>query len=396
MIIHVDMDAFYAAVEIREQPELAEQPVIVGGVSGRGVVSTANYIARQFGIHSAMPVAEARRRCRSLVCLPVRMSLYAEVSQQIREIFTRYTPDMEPLSLDEAFLDVTASEQLFGGVQTIGRAIKQAVKQETGLVCSVGMAKNKYIAKVASDIEKPDGLVYVAPQQSINFLDPLPVSRLWGAGKVTQAKLERYGIVTIGDVRRQSAEFMQSILGKVGIHFWQLAHAEDDRPVVSAGRAKSISHETTFDIDVQNKEILLSWLLQLTEQVGYRLRQQQLKAKTVKLKIRYADFKTVSHSASLPGVTNQTDAFWQLIQKLFTQTYSKRSDAVRLIGMGVSGIQTEAGEIARDSTEQVDMFTQQGDIHQERTQLDSLTDAINSKFGKQTVKRGRGIRNSKI
>ncbi len=336
MIIHVDMDAFYAAVEIREQPSLASLPVIVGGTSGRGVVSTANYVARQYGIHSAMPVAEAKRRCKQLVCLPVRMQLYAAVSQQIRGIFSRFTPDIEPLSLDEAFLDVTQSEKLFGDVQHIGRAIKKAIRQETGLVCSVGMAQNKYIAKVASDIDKPDGFVYVAPRDSVAFLDPLPVSRLWGAGRITRQKLHSYGLFTIGDVRRQSEQFMHSILGKVGVHFWRLAQGEDERKVVSDQQAKSISHETTFEQDVQSRLVLLSVLSDLTEQVAYRLRARQAVAKTVRLKLRYSDFKTVSHTLTLPAPTDRTETLIKSIQALFNESWAKRSDAVRLVGVGVS------------------------------------------------------------
>lgn len=390
MIIHVDMDAFYAAVEIREQPQLASKPVIVGGVSGRGVVSTANYVARQYGIHSAMPVSEAKRRCKQLICLPVRMNLYAAVSNQIRGIFARYTPEIEPLSLDEAFLDVSSSEKLFGDTRTIGCAIKDAVLEETGLVCSVGMAKNKYIAKVASDIEKPDGFVYVAPEESYRFLDPLPVSRLWGAGKVTQEKLHKYGLFTIGDVRQQSEEFMQSIMGMVGVHFWHLAQTEDDRLVVSDHKAKSISHETTFDNDVHSRSVLLSVLSELTEQVGYRLRAKGRVAKTIKLKLRYGDFKTVSHSVSLPEPSDVTETFINKIQTLFNETWARRKDPVRLIGMGVSGIRSKANVDETRDTEQLDMFITSK--KPATNVVDKLTDAINEKFGKQTVKRGRGLR----
>ncbi|KPK40041.1 MAG: hypothetical protein AMJ69_03925, partial [Gammaproteobacteria bacterium SG8_47] len=282
MILHVDMDAFYAAVETRERPELAGRPVVVGGsAQHRGVVAAASYEARRFGIHSAMAMAAAERLCPHLIRLPVRMALYADVSRQLHAIFARYTPQIEPLALDEAFLDVTASERLFGDAAAIARRIKQDIYQELGLIASVGVAPTKFVAKIASDIEKPDALVIVDVDAVQRFLDPLPVSRLWGAGKVTGQAFERLGLRTIGQIRRQSPEVLQHHFGKLGHHFWLLAQGIDDRHVVTDQQAKSISHETTFAQDLIDRESLQGWLLHLTEHVAWRLRGEGKLARTV-------------------------------------------------------------------------------------------------------------------
>lgn len=373
------MDAFYASIEERENPQLKGKPLIVGGpAQGRGVVSAANYAARKFGVHSAMPMVTATRLCPEVTCLPVRMSLYAEVSQQIRDIFARYTPQIEPLSLDEAFLDVTASEKLFSSAQTIAQAIKQDIKQELDLVASVGMAPNKFIAKIASDINKPDGYVVVDPDGVQAFLDPLPVSRLWGAGKVTVALFEKMGIRSIGQLRRQSKDWLLSHFGQFGEHLWRLANGIDDRNVISEGQAKSISHETTFAVDLTNKSVLSAWLLHLTEQVAARLRRYELKGRTVTLKLRYHDFKTVTRSHTLPVETDNTDQLWQVTRKLFDDNWNGKTP-IRLIGMGVSGLND-----LYESMQQGDLF-----MNESATKIDQLADSINSRFGPSTLQRGR-------
>jgi len=401
MIIHVDMDAFYASVEIREQPELAPLPVVVGGREGRGVVAAANYNARKFGVRSAMPIAEAKRRCKELVCLPVRMPLYIEASQKIHQVFNRYTPEIEPLSLDEAFLDVTASEHLFKSAENIGQMIKADILQETQLVCSVGIAENKYIAKIASDINKPNGFVYVSADKQQQFLDPLPVSRLWGAGKVTQTKFSQYGIETIADVRRQSAVFMQSIFGSTGQHFLDLANGYDVRKVSSERKTKSISHETTFEQDIDDVTILHSYLADLTEQVAARLRAKQFKAKTVNIKIRYPDFKTITRSVSLAKEEDSTDALLEKAVSLFMKARQENKSAIRLIGMGVSGLKNgqEASQefLLNENTksQQIDLFNSISSKNSElasKKKIDAIADKVNQRFGKKTVRRGRGFR----
>jgi len=262
MIIHADMDAFYASVEIRENPSLVDSPVAVGGPStGRGVISAANYIARKFGVHSAMPSSVALAKCPDLVLLPGHMSLYADVSKQIQEIFSHYTPQIEPLSLDEAFLDVTASEKLFGNAEKIGRQIKADIKQQLNLIVSIGIAPNKFIAKIASDIDKPDGFVIVEEKDMQIFLDPLPINRIWGVGKVTNRVFQQLGISTVKQLRLSNKELIKKHFGKHGDHLWDLANAIDNRAVESSREAKSISHETTFAQDVSDKTVLLSQLM---------------------------------------------------------------------------------------------------------------------------------------
>ena len=243
MILHVDMDAFYASIEERDDPRLVGRPVIVGGTpQQRGVVAAANYEVRRFGVHSAMPTATALRLCPQAVVLPVRMQHYADVSGEIRAILERYTPLVEPLALDEAFLDVTGSEPLFGSAETIGRRIKADIRREVRLVASVGVAPNKFLAKVASDLEKPDGFVVVRPDAVQQFLDPLPVGRLWGVGRVTGATFQRLGIDTIGQLRRLSESTLEELFGRSGGQLWRLAQGIDDRQVVPDREAKMISH----------------------------------------------------------------------------------------------------------------------------------------------------------
>ena len=386
-ILHVDMDAFYASVEVREQPGLAGRPVIVGGSPrGRGVVSAANYEARRFGIHSAMPTARAMRLCPDAVCLPGRMSLYASVSRQIREIFNRYSPLVEPLSLDEAFLDVTDSQRLFGSAAEIASAIKQAISNELSLVASVGIAPNKFIAKIASDLDKPDGFVEVMPEEVQAFLDPLPVSRIWGVGNATGKELDRLGITTIAQLRQQSEAVLQDRFGKFGNHLWRLANGMDDRPVVSDSEAKSISNETTFDSDISNRDTLRAWLMELTEQVCWRLRQQGLFGRTVQIKLRFADFSTITRSHTLPEATQQTKQVWQAVMALFDKAMQSESRRLRLVGVGVSGL----SETAQRPQVQTDMFEQPKDTRQ--TQLDEVADAIKSRFGSSRIRRGTGYK----
>jgi DNA polymerase-4 len=386
-ILHVDMDAFYASVEVREQPGLAGRPVIVGGSPrGRGVVSAANYEARRFGVHSAMPTARAMRLCPEAVWLPVRMELYATVSRQIREIFNRYTPLVEPLSLDEAFLDVTASTRLFGTAVEIANAIKKAIRHELSLVASVGIAPNKFIAKIASDLDKPDGFVEVKPKEAQAFLDPLPVSRVWGVGKATGKELDRLGIKRIEQLRQQSEVVLADRFGKFGSHLWRLANGMDERPVVSDSEAKSISNETTFDSDINNRDTLRAWLLELTEQVCWRLRQHELYGRTVQIKLRFADFSTITRSHTLVEATHQTKQVWQAVLKLFEHAMQTESRSLRLVGVGVSSLNDEAHR----PHIQTDMFEQSDDMRQ--TQLDEVSDAIKSRFGSSGIRRGSGYK----
>lgn len=384
MIIHADMDAFFASVEIREQPELSDKPVVVAGrADQRGVVAAASYAARQYGIRSAMPTASALKRCPELVILPVRMSLYSEVSAQIHAIFSRYTPLIEPLSLDEAFLDVSASESLFGSTEAIARRIKQEVHDELALVISIGVAPNKFLAKIASDLEKPDGFVVLEAANVQAFLDPLPVSRLWGVGKVTEQQLHALNIHNVADLRQLTEIELTRHLGQLGEHLWRLAHGEDDRSVTPEHTAKSISHETTFARDVTDPEILHAVLLNLTEQVAARLRIKNFRGRKVQLKLRFSDFHTITRAHTLNTSTNSTQELWHTAQRLLDKNLTTGRPAIRLIGMGVGGFEAD------QPPTQLGMFDEP---QAEAKKLDQLADTINHRFGDKLLSRARSIR----
>lgn len=380
VILHVDMDAFFAAVEIRARPELAQRPVIVGGTpERRGVVAAASYMARRYGIHSAMPTATALRLCPEAVLLPPRHDHYAEVSQQIRAIFERYTPQVEPLSLDEAFLDVSGSERLFGPGEDIGRCIKQKIRAELGLVASVGVAPNKFLAKIASDIDKPDGFVVVRPDQAQAFLDPLPVGRLWGVGKVGARVFERLGIISIGQLRAYSPRLLQQHFGNFAEQLWQLAHGHDERPVVSEREAKSISQETTFPRDIDDRAVLYTWLQDLAGQVAWRLRRHGLQGRTVQLKVRLADFSTLTRAQTLAQPTDITDDIRRAVLTLFEQRLPRPLPPVRLLGVGVSGFEAVPGR-------QADLFAAAGRERQSR--IDAVMDQVAERYGRGSIVRG--------
>jgi len=381
-ILHVDMDAFYASVEQRDRPELRGQAVIVGGVAGRGVVCAASYEARRFGVHSAMPTATARRLCPQGVFLPMRMKHYAQISQQLRAIFLSYTPLVEPLSLDEAFLDVRGCEGLFGPAQEIARRIKARIWAETGLIASVGVAPNKFLAKLASDHGKPDGFV-VVPQDSVqDFLTPLPVARLWGVGAKGQKRLHALGIQTIGQLAELPENVVVGHFGESGRHLWRLAHGHDDRAVVPDRDAKSLSTETTFHQDIADRQVLRTWLLNLLEHLASRLRQECLHARTIELKIRSSDFHTWTRAQTLPEATNLTEVLWRFAAELFERSLSPEMMPVRLLGVGAS-------RLARAGAVQGDLF--ESSLRERQTALDRTIDAIRKEFGNEALQRGRLI-----
>jgi len=380
-IIHVDMDAFYASVEQLDHQELHGKPVVVGGAAeSRGVVSAASYEARKYGVHSAMPMAQAIRRCPEAVVLPVRMDRYVEVSKQIHAIFERYTPLVEPLSLDEAFLDVTGSVDLFGAPEQIGRAIKQQIRAETGLAASVGVAPNKFLAKLASDLEKPDGFVIITEQNKQALLDPLGVGRIWGVGKVTEKALHARGIRTIVDLRRSSAEELETIIGNGASDLLRLAQGDDHSEVDPTRQRKSLSSERTFARDICDTTILLNVLLEEVEEVAQRLRRRRLQAKTITLKLRYGDFRTLTRSETLSEATNLTQPLWEVAEQVFRRWHKHSAGALRLLGFGTSGLEPEgAGEkllFADPETEKL-------------KRLDQTVDAIRDRYGKRALHRGR-------
>lgn len=380
MILHVDMDAFYASVEQRDRPELRGQPVIVGGsAESRGVVSAASYEARKYGVHSAMPTAVARRLCPHGVFLPVRMEHYATISRQIRGILQSFTPLVEPLSLDEAFLDVRGCERLFGPAPEIGRTIKRRIWEETELVASVGVAPNKFLAKLASDVNKPDGFVVVEAEGVTDFLAPLPIGRLWGVGAKAEKRFHDVGVYTIGQLARLPEQVLIDHFGDSGKHYWQLAQGWDDRSVVSDWEAKSVSSETTFVRDIGEREVLRSWLLELTEQVAVRLRGVDARARTIELKLRSADFRTHTRSVTLADSTNLTDSIWGAVAELFERRIPDSLLPARLIGVGVSGIE-------RGAVVQRQLFDEASRGKQHAA--DHASDAIRERFGDEAIRRG--------
>lgn len=381
MLTHLDMDAFYASVELRERPELAALPVVVGGrPERRGVVAAASYVARRYGIRSAMPMSTAMKRCPELVILPPRMSLYAAESTRIHAILERYTPLIEPLSLDEAFLDLRASERLFGPVPDVAQRIKREIRAELGLVASIGIAPVKFAAKIASDLGKPDGFVMVPPDGLPAFLEDLPVAKLWGVGKVGEQALHRLGIRTVGELSRRNEAFMEQRFGQHGLHLLRLARGIDPRGVVPDHAVKSVSNETTFPADLSDRGELEGVLMHLVEQVGWRLRKHGLAGRTVQLKARYADFTTVTRARTLAAPTAQTRAVWQAAVALLDRL-PRPGQPLRLLGVGVSGFEAAAHD-------QAELFS----ATPEDAAVDRVADSIRERFGTDAMRRAGALR----
>jgi len=379
-IIHLDMDAFYPAVEVLDNPELKGKPVIVGGSRERGVVSSASYEARKFGVHSAQPMATAMRLCPNGIVLPTRMARYQEVSEQVFDIFHRFTPLVEPLSIDEAFLDVSGCTRLFGSPVTIAKKIKQTVVEKTGLTISAGVAPSKFVAKVASDMEKPDGLTVVTADKVRDFLDPLPIKKMWGAGKVTQKALARLSIHTFKDLRQTSLELLEKEFGKHGSHMHQLAWGIDPRDVVTLHDVKSIGHELTYSTDILDLEPARRELLSLANRVARRMRRKGLEGKTVTLKVKYSDFKLITRSATLRHHTNDSADIYSNVCRLLKKTaVGKRP--VRLLGISLSNL-SDSG-----SGRQLSLFSQSGS-NEKRKELNKTADVIFEKFGRKGIRPG--------
>jgi len=331
------MDAFYASVEIRDSPALAGRPVCVGGPSaGRGVISAASYEARRYGVKSAMPTAHAARLCPDLVLLPPDFKRYTQASREIMEIFRRYTPLVEPLSLDEAFLDVTGCERLHGDALVIGREIKAAILKEVGLVASVGVAPSKFLAKLASDLDKPDGFRVIQPEEIRDVLDPLPVSKIFGVGERTAKRLESMGVTTIGQLASRERADVHAEFGASGTWIHDLAHGIDTRRVNPNREEKSLGMERTFAKDLSDPEELRVFLLEFCEEVAFGLREKGLRGKTVTLKARYEDFKTVTRSQTLAASTNLGPRIYSVARELLSRV---PAGTFRLIGVQVSNLE---------------------------------------------------------
>lgn len=380
-ILHIDMDAFYASVEQREHPAYRGRPVIVGadpqGGRGRGVVSAASYEARTFGIHSAMPISLAYRLCPTGVFLPVRMAHYQAVSLQIFAIFGRYTDLVEPLSLDEAFLDVTGSLRLFGLAEHIGRRIQTEIRAETGLGASVGIAANKFVAKVASDLKKPNGFVVVPPGEESEFVRALPIDRLWGVGPKTAGRLRQMGLPTIGAVAARPQAVLAAEFGQIGAHLWELANGVDRRPVIPDEPAQSIGAETTFPEDTADPGRIRQTLLALSERVARRLRVDALQAGAITLKLRDETFRTQTKSITLSVPTDQPQDLYRTVLLLLERSPSA-GRKMRLLGVTASNLSDLTGSGQQLSLE-LDPVTDK------RRRLTEAVDHIQARFGKGAI-----------
>ncbi len=380
-IIHIDMDAFYASVEQKDNPAIRGKPVIVGALpksgTGRGVVSAASYEAREYGIHSAQPISKAYRLCPQGVFLPVRGERYAEISSRIMSIFREYTPLVQPLSLDEAFLDMTGTERLRGNTRDCGLEMKQRILEELFLTASVGIGPNKLIAKIASDLEKPDGFVVVHRDEVQSFLEPLPVSRLWGIGKQTESALHKLGIRTIGQLSRFSERSLNANFGKMGESLIQYSRGIDSTPVLSNRERKSISHEVTYSQDKDDMELFHRTLLRLAEKVGYRLRKKSMQARTVTLKILLADYYTTVRHATLPETTSLDNVIYETVLDLFKKV-DRKEQSIRLLGVGVTHIEKE------EKKGQTDLF---GRNDEKTTRATRAVDQLRQRYGENVIRK---------
>lgn len=386
-ILHVDMDAFYASVEVLQDPTLAGRPVIVGGTGARGVVASCTYEARIDGVRSAMPTAIARRRCPHAVFLPGRHELYQRYSRRIHEVFGSFTPWVEGIALDEAFLDVGGAGGLFGPPPELADALRRRVQDETGLSCSVGIARNKLLAKLASEAAKPKisgravlpgrGVVVVDPAGELAFLHPLPAQALWGVGPATLARLSRFGVRTVGDLAALPEKTLVATLGpSVGRHLHELAWARDDRPVEVDRPAKSIGHEETFSEDRHDREVLRAEAVRLADAVSARLRDHGLQGRTVTVKIRFADFRTITRSRTLSEPVDSGHRIVGVAAELLAQVDPR--PGVRLLGVSV-------GQLGTAAPKQLSMLEAGAGVEERWTGADVALDAIRRRFGEDAV-----------
>lgn len=378
VIVHVDMDAFFASVEQRDNPVLQGVPLAVGGkAEERGVIATASYEARRYGVRSAMPTATALRLCPGLVLVPPDHKKYALVSDRLMDILRRYTPVIEPVSLDEAFMDVTGSLKLFGGAESIGKMVQADIKRELSLTASVGIGPNKFIAKLASDWKKPEGLTVVGDVEG--FLAGLSISSLWGVGPQTVEKLDKIGVKTLADLKGLSCQFLTARFGAAGERLYQMARGIDPRPVTPERKAKSVGREITFPSDINDRQVLLDTLLGMSDHICRALRRQGLVCRGVTLKIKYPDLKTVTRATTLPGHTSDGIMFYKAAEELLDRNWSGVVP-VRLIGVSAS-------RLADRETLPETLFP---DRQKERSRkLNSTVDGLLNRFGEKALVRGR-------
>ena len=378
-ILHVDMDAFFASVEERDNPALKGKAVVVGtGI--RGVVSAANYEARKFGIHAAMPVGRAKRLAPHAIFVPPNMSRYSEVSSHIMEIFRSVTPLVEPLSLDEAFLDVTGAKRLLGDGREIAKQIRAKVEASEGITCSVGIATTKFIAKLASGRCKPNGMLEIASDRVLEFLHPLPVNAIWGVGPKTNEELLKLGLQTVADIANTPRQTLIRALGEAaGASLYELSWGRDYRDVEPVEVDKSISAVETFDADTEDQEIVLRELLRLTEKATYRMREKNFSARTISIKVRFADFKTITRSKTVPLAISATHEVYEVVKTLFIALKLDRA-RIRLVGVSLDGL-----EDGIDGTEQLVL----GERENGWRQATAAIDKASARFGQGSVRPAR-------
>ena len=378
-ILHADMDAFFSAVEQRENPELKGEAVIVGGVnlSNRGVVSTASYEARKFGVHSAMPIAQAKKLCPDGIYLPARHDLYKKASLEIFNILKKYTPLVEKLSIDEAFLDVKGCDRLYGTAVEIAQKIKNEVKKETELTISVGVSVNKFLAKLASDFDKPDGLTVIKKEDIKAFMSRLEIDKIWGVGDVFASKLAEENIYKASDIWPYSLEELKKRYGRAGVKLFFLSRGIDKRDVKSQSQIKSISHEETFADNISDQDKLLAYLFKMSEKVSFRLHSNSLKGTTIFIKVRYSDFSTYSRQKSLKAAVNSSEEIYLRAKELLTENKLLKKP-LRLLGVGVSNL-------CQEGKEQLNLFADGDD------QLDQTIDQLKRKYGFNKISRARKL-----
>jgi DNA polymerase-4 len=377
-ILHVDMDAFFASIVQLDRPELRGRPVLTGHDGPRGVVSAASYEARAFGCRSAMPMARAKRLCPHAVIVRAPGDRIRHFSSAVFEIFDDFTPLVEPLSVDEAFLDVTGSDRLLGDAVSIARDIRRRIKTELGLTAAVGVSFNKFLAKLASDMDKPDGLTVIAIEDVGRVLPPLPIERMWGVGPATATKLRTWGVKTFGDLQAMSRAQLDERFGRFGDRFHRLSRGLDDRAVTPDHTAKSIGQEQTFGSDVAERDYVRGVLFGQVQQVGRRLRKHGLRTRGVQLKIRFGDFETISRSGTLDGPSDVTDELWEAAAAIFDAWAETGFSPVRLIGFSADRLDAGAG--------QMDLFADPR--RQKRRRIDRAMDTIQERFGTDSVRRG--------
>ncbi len=379
MILHIDMDAFYASVEELDNPALKGRCVIVGGQSERGVVSAANYEARKFGVHSAMPIFQARKSCPGAVFLPPRMARYGELSELIMSILREFSPLVEPISIDEAYMDISGCERLFGGVGEMARRIKRRIREEVGLSCSIGAAPNKFLAKIASDMDKPDGLTIIAPEAMDSFIQSLSIHKVPGVGKSTGERLRSMGISTLGDVRRYPEDLLVKRLGRFGNRLTQFARGIDQSAVTPDSETKSVSAEETLPSDTGDKEFLKRYLMGQAERIARELRSLGVRGRTISIKIKESDFRQVTRSISIREATQSSDVIIrEAVRLLDGYPISKK---IRLIGVSVSHLTSAAEPVQTDIFEQTDVR------NSHRRRLDEAIDTITERFGTDAIGR---------